>query len=587
MRKRNDRGFMTLAVGDTAKRSLPFVAMILVAVVAGAVINAWPSLILKRIVDGPLTSGGRGLWSYSFLYLGLVLLLGFSDLVREYGTMVFGQRMLLNIRSQMLDRLRILPMSYYLEVPAGETISKFTVDIDSVNSLFTSGIISAIADLLKIVGLIVALFALSPILGFIALGALPIIYLIANFFRKNIYKRQLVVRSRVSDINTGIQEIYSGLKIIKIFGKESFFAGRFEPLLENHRIAMNANSVYDAWFPCITQTIRAAVIALAIFVGSSNNMTPVALGLSLGTLAATADLFARLFDPIEAAAMDIQTIQQAMAGLNRIKSFFAQETEKADHLDDSAFDIPTDATVSVEDISFAYRNGKDVLKGTSITVQAGTKAAIAGRTGSGKTTLMNLIAGLYQPKTGKITIGGIDPYLLPPSARRRLIGIVPQTIAVFNGSIYENITLRDDTISKKQVNETLHMVGLYDAIQALPGCIDTVIGEGAQKLSFGQMQLLSLARAIVTNPPLLLLDELTSGLDAVTERQVLNAIRAISGSRTIITISHRLSGIIDADTVHIMERGRVMESGSPQSLARKEGWYARYKRLEELGWRIS
>jgi ATP-binding cassette subfamily B protein len=587
MRKRKDPGFMPRAIIDTAKKSIPFTAMILAAVAAGALINAWPSLVLKRIVDGPLTSGGKGLWSYAFLYLGAVLLLGFSDLVREYGTMVFGQRMLLNIRSQMLDRLRILPVSYYLEVPAGETISKFTVDIDSVNSLFTSGIISAAADLLKIAGLVAALFALSSVLGFIALGALPIIYLIADYFRKNIYKRQLIVRSKVSDINTGIQEIYSGLKIIKVFGKESFFAERFEPLLESHRLAMNANSVYDAWFPCITQTIRAAVIALAIFVGSSYNMTPLALGLSLGTLAATADLFARLFDPIESAATDLQTIQQAMAGLNRIKSFFAQETEKADRRDNSGGDIAADCAVTVENISFAYRNSKDVLKGTSLTIPAETKAAIAGRTGSGKTTLMNLIAGLYPPKSGKITIGGVDPYLLPPSARRRLIGIVPQTVAVFNGSVYENITLRDDSISKEQAKQALHTVGLYDAVEALPDGIDTVIGEGAQKLSFGQTQLLSLARAIVTDPPLLLLDELTSGLDAVTERQVLGAIRAISGGRTIITISHRLSGIIDADTVHIMERGRIMESGNPQALARKEGWYSRYKRLEELGWRIS
>ena len=586
MRNSNGRNYMARALSDTAKRNLPYAAMILAAVIAGAVINAWPSLVLRRIVDGPLHSGGQGLWSYSFLYLGAVLLLGLSDLVREFGTMVFGQRMLLNIRSQMLDRLRILPMSYYLSIPAGETISKFTVDIDSVNTLFTSGIVSAIADLMKIIGLIAALFALSSLLGWISLGALPIIYLLANYFRKNIYKKQLIVRSRVSDINTGIQEIYSGLKIIKIFGKEVFFANRFEPLLENHRVAMNANSIYDAWFPCITQTIRALIIAIAIFVGSSNNMTPIALGLSLGTLAATADLFARLFDPIEAAAMDIQTIQQAMAGLNRIKSFFNQETEKAERKEDTAIDVSADTSVVVENISFAYRNGKDVLSGTSITIPAGTKAAIAGRTGSGKTTLMNLIAGLYPPKSGRITIGGVDPYLLPPSARRKLIGIVPQTVAVFNGSIYENITLRDESISKEQANQALLTVGLYDAVQSLPDGIDTIIGEGAQKLSFGQTQLLSLARAIVSDPPLLLLDELTSGLDAVTERQVLDAIRAISKSRTIITISHRLSGIIDADTVHILERGRIMESGSPKALAQKEGWYVRYKRLEELNWRM-
>jgi ATP-binding cassette, subfamily B, multidrug efflux pump len=586
MRNGKDDSFMARALLDTAKKSFPHAFMILAAVASGVVINAWPSLVLKRIVDGPLNSAGKGLWTYAFLYLGAVLLLGLSDLMREYGTMVFGQRMLLHIRTHMLERLRILPISYYLDVPAGETISKFTADIDSINTLFTSGIVSTAADILKIAGLVAALFGLSSVLGFIALGSLPVIYLLADYFRKRIYQKQLIIRSRVSDINTGIQEIYAGLKIIKIFGKEKFFAGRFEPLLENHRLAMNANSVYDAWFPCITQTIRAAVIALAVFVGASNNMTPAALGLSMGALAATADLFTRLFDPIEAAAADIQTIQQAMAGLNRIKSFFRQETETVQRFEAAAAQMPIDATVSVENISFAYQKGRNVLSNASLTVPSGTKAAIAGRTGSGKTTLMNLISGLYPPDSGGITIGGIDPYRLPPSARRRLVGIVPQNAVILNGSIHENITLRDDSISREQAEHALQTVGLSDTVRNLPCGMDTVIGEGAAQLSFGQTQLLSLARAIVADPPLLMLDELTSGLDAVTERQVLASIRAVSSGRTIITVSHRLSGLIDADTVHIMERGRIMESGSPQELARKEGWYARYKRLEDYGWKV-
>ncbi len=586
-RKKSENSFMRKALIHTTRRYYPYAIMLLLAVAAGAVINTWPSLVLKQVVDGPLSSGGQGLWQYAFLYLGALLLLGLSDLVREYGAMVFGQRIMLHVRSQMLDRLQLLPMSYYLNIPAGETISRFTADMDTVNTLFASGIISAIADLLKITGLIAALFSLAATLGFIALGSLPIIYLLADYFRKNIYQKQLVVRKRISDINTGIQEIYSGMKVIKIFGKERFFAARFEPLLENHRIAMNANSIYDAWFPCIMQTLRAAVIALAIFLGAANNTTPIALSLSLGTLAAAADLFIRLFDPIEAASTEIQTIQQAMAGISQVKAYFHQETETIEKLDASIADKMDDVSVRMEDVFFAYQNGRNVLSGASMTVPAGTKAAIAGRTGSGKTTLMNLVGGLYTPGSGRVTIGGVDPYRLPPSARRRLVGIVPQTVVLFDGTIYENVTLRDDTITKEQVENALKTVGLYDLIGRLTYGLDTVIGEGAQKLSFGQTQLLSLARAIVTDPPLLLLDELTSGMDAVTERQVLDAIRQISGGKTIITISHRLSGIIDAETVHIMERGRIMESGSPQALAKKEGWYLRYKRLEDRNWRIS
>lgn len=587
MQKPIKQSFLKKALISTIKDYTIYMILLLTAVIAGAVVYVWPSLILKQIIDGPLASGGEHLWNYAFLYIGAVMLTGISDLTREYGSMVFGQRMLLNIRSQMLDRLKLLPMTYYLEIPVGETMSKFSADIDAVNTLFTSGIISAIADLLKIIGLLLTVYSLSPALGLIALGCLPIVFFLANYFRKAIYRMQLQVRKKVSDINTGIQEIYAGMKIIKIYGKERFFAERFEPLLEKHRLAMNANSIYDAWFPCIMQTLRASVIALALFIGAAANTTPLALGFSLGTLAAAADLFMRLFDPIEAVSTELQTIQQAMAGLSKINAFFEQEIETVEKIEESMIPDIEHLEVKIENVEFSYQSGKNVLDGVSVLIPTGSKAAIAGRTGSGKTSLINLIAGLYPVKQGQISIGGLDPYRIPSSMRRRLIGIVPQTVVIFNGTIFDNVTLRDSSITKEQVEKAILTVGLKDTLLQLPDGINTMIGEGAQNLSFGQTQLLSLARAIVTDPPLLLLDELTSGLDAMTERQVLSAIRSISSQKTIITISHRISGIIDADMVHIMERGRIMESGSPEVLTKKEGWYARYKRLEDSNWRIS
>src|SRR5665647_1272689 len=391
MQKSIKQSFLTEALMSTMKHYYIYMILLLTSVIAGAVVYVWPSLVLRQIIDGPLASGGEHLWNYAFLYLGAVLLSGISDLTREYGSTVFGQRMLLNIRSQMLDRLRLLPMAYYLEVPVGETTSKFSADIDAVNTLFTSGIISAIADLLKILGLLVTMFSLSPVLGVIALGSLPIVFLLADYFRKAIYRMQMQVRKKVSDINTGIQEIYAGMKIIKIYGKERFFAERFEPLLEKHRLAMNANSIYDAWFPCIMQTLRAAIIALALFIGASANTTPLALGFSLGTLAAAADLFMRLFNPIEAISTEIQTIQQAMAGLSKIKAYFEQEIETAEKIKASMIPDTNQLGVKIDNVKFSYQSGKNVLDGISIIIPAGSKAAIAGRTGSGKTTLLNLI----------------------------------------------------------------------------------------------------------------------------------------------------------------------------------------------------
>ncbi|NLN45541.1 MAG: ABC transporter ATP-binding protein [Clostridiaceae bacterium] len=605
MRKNPEERFLWRALAETVRRRPWHTVAMLAAVVAGTVLVAGPSRVLRRLVDGPLTGGPGSLWQMALLYLGAVLAIGLSDLVREYGAMVLGQRILLRIRSMMLERLPLLPMDHYLNTPAGETMARFSSDIDAVNSLFTAGLVGAAADLLKIGGLLLALFAISPVVGWIAAGAIPVVYVLSDFFRRRIYQRQKVVRQRVSDINTGIQEIYSGMNVIKVFGRERHFAERFEPLLEGHRVAMNANSVYDAWFPCVLQTVRAAVIALVLVAGAGQNATPLALGLSLGALAASADLMIRLFEPIEAAAGELLTIQQAMAGLVRIRAYFRLPTEtegkqplQKTEAPDLSCPAPVEADSSVSvgpcarpdivltGVRFSYRNGADVLHGTDLTIPTGTKAALAGRTGSGKTTLLHLVVGLYPVAEGSIRVGGVNPYLLAPEERRRRIGIVPQTVVVFNGSIRDNITLRDDAITRDQVLGALELVGLREMVDGLEEGLDTLLGEGAAHLSFGQTQLLSLARALVTDPLLLLLDELTSGLDALTERKVLDAIRAVGGKKTILTVSHRLSGLLDVDTVHIMEKGRIVESGPPRALAREEGWYARYKRLEDLGWRI-
>lgn len=581
--------FLKKAMKMVFKQKPVYFFLLLITVGASAIANVWPSLILRQMVDGPLTTGNGSIWNMAFAYLLAVLIIGILDFCREISATVIGQGLLLDIRKQMLEHLQKLPMKYYLRVPVGETLSKFTADLDAVQTLFSAGLVSALADVLKIIGLLVTLFALSTPIGWIALGALPVIFFLSNFFRKNIFVKQKEVRKKVSDINTMIQEVYSGLKIIKVFGKEDLFSKRFEETLEAHRVSMNGNSIYDAWFPCIMQIVRASVIALAMIVGASHNGTVLALGLSVGTLAAVADLFVRMFEPVEAIASEIQTIQQAFAGIDRIKNFFSEKIddkqsvvmENVIHMDQT---VKKDIILS--QVTFGYTDGKNVINEATLTISEGSKVAIAGRTGSGKTTLLSLIAGLYPVDHGSITIGGSNPFLLPAGERRKIIGIVPQNVQIFNGTIMDNISLRDNQITQENVWMALETVGLGEAVRKMEKGIDAVIGEGEAQMSFGQMQLLSLARAIVTNPPILLLDELTSGLDARTEKMLLDTIRQVSSKRTIITISHRISGIIDADIVHIMDGGQIVESGSPEELSKKEGWFAIYKRLEARGWKV-
>jgi ATP-binding cassette subfamily B protein len=248
---------------------------------------------------------------------------------------------------------------------------------------------------------------------------------------------------------------------------------------------------------------------------------------------------------------------------------------------------PAELSIELEGVGFGYREGQPVVSQVSLSVSRGTKAAIVGRTGAGKTTIMNLIAGLYAPWSGQARVAGLDPHRLDPGDRRRLIGVVPQSPAVFEGSIHDNITLGDESISAADVEEACRLVGLHEHVERLAAGYGTALGAGGIRLSHGQNQLLSIARAVACRPPVLLLDEPTSGMDTETEARVFAALRAASRDRTIVTISHRVSGIIDADVVFVLANGRVVQSGTPAELGGRQGWYAVFRQLEELGWRVS
>jgi len=409
---------------------------------------------------------------------------------------------------------------------------------------------------------------------------------INNYFRRNMFNAQISIRKVVSGVNTYLQELFNRVRIVKSYGKEEEYKSRFQPHLKEYLRVNNHAAVYDSYFPCVLQVIRALAIAVILWMGAKTGSFD-SLVISIGELAAFIDLAGRLFTPIEALSQQFQTIQQAMAGLNRIEEFLREEPEEKGTIQYlntlEELDLKN-IRVDVKNVSFGYTKDKTILKDVSLTVESGKKVAIVGRTGAGKTSLINLISGLYSCWDGEISISGIDPFRLSPKDRRKLIGVVPQSINLFEGTIKDNITLRDDKISLDAVEKAARLVGIDDFIRHLPQKYDTILGIAGTKLSFGQNQLISLARAVVADPPLLLLDEPTSGLDAMTEEMIFKAFRAIGTNRTIITISHRLSGIIDADEVYIMASGKIVQSGSPQKLSGEKGWYTVFKQLEDLGW---
>jgi len=392
----------------------------------------------------------------------------------------------------------------------------------------------------------------------------------------------------VGAINVFLQETFSGMRTIKAYGKEEEYGDRFQKPLESNLKAVNTAAIYDAYFPCVMQVIRVIVIGIVIWFGARTGVDE-ALAISIGSLAAMADLVTRLFNPVDDITRQFQTLQQALAGLRRIVELLQENPEEKwsqQHISIRSRSHENSIAVEVKDVDFSYRQGERILGHVSLKIPQGTRVAIVGRTGAGKTTLLNLMAGLYKPESGSTSILGYDPYLVNASDRRKLLGIVPQNVHVFEGTIRENITLRDNSIPISEVERAASIVGMHNFITDLSNGYETLLGVEGTKLSRGQGQLLSLARAIVTDPPVLLLDEPTSGVDAVTEASIIKAFRQASLNRTIITISHRLSGILDAETVFIMGSGKIVESGKPAYLARKCGWYSVYRQLENAGWEI-
>ncbi|MGE5653767.1 MAG: ABC transporter ATP-binding protein [Bacillota bacterium] len=572
-------------------RALPKIWWALLMMIAVATasffLSLLPPLLLRRLVDQHLKSGiATGLWAVAVYYLAAYLATSLFDFLQSLLTTLIGQNMLLQLRLLLVEQLSRLPIGYFSRTPVGEIISRATSDVDAVANLFSSGLFNSLTDLFRMGGVLVGMYLISPPLFLLSLLVIPPIYLLSGWFRENMFEAEMQIRRSVGRINAFIQEILSGLKVIKAFGVEHAYTKRFQqPLIENVQVS-NTAAFYVSAFPCVMQVLRAVIIAIVIWFGARTSLTD-RLAISVGGLAAMVDLLGRLLDPVEAIANEVQVLQQAFAGLARITELMlvpSEEKAPMEHLDQNPNWQHAAEAISLQGVHFGYADSSPVVEGITLTVRRGQRVALVGRTGAGKTTLMSLIAGLYAPWAGSVQVCGINPHSLDPRDRRRLIGVVPQQAAIFEGTVRDNITLMDDSLPEEWVLKAAELVGLHEHILQMPQGYQTVLGAGGAKLSYGQTQLLSIARAIVCNPPVLLLDEPTSGMDTLTEEHVFTALRSASADRTIITISHRLSGIIDADMVHVLANGHMVQSGSPEELAGQRGWYSVFKQLEDLGW---
>jgi ATP-binding cassette subfamily B protein len=544
-------------------------------------LEAAPALLVRAAVDRALhLEPGGGLWGLASLYLLAVTAQRSLAFGQGYLTTLVGQDILHRLRQSLATHLGLLPVRYYDNVPVGDTMSRLTADVDAVNTLFASGVVNLVADFLKLAGALAAMLALSRRLTLVAWCAIPVVLVMTEYFRRNIRRAEREIRQAVSGINVHYQESLTGIRVIHAYGLQESSLRQLSVHTDRFLAAINRSGRYTAYFGPLTDVLRGLCsVAVVLLFLAEWGRDP---GLTPGTLVAFLQLTARLFGPLTALSDDFQVVQQALAGAERVDELLAVAPEARPE----AVELPgaPSGRVEVRDLVFGYQEGQAVVEGVTVSIAPGESVAIVGRTGAGKTSLLGLLSGIYAPWSGEVTIDGIDPRGLAAADRRRLLGVVPQVSQVFDGSIAENIALGDPRVSRSQVEEVLSLVGLDGPVARLPQGLDTPTGPGGIRLSQGEEQLLSLARALVCRPPVLLLDEPTAGVDAGTERRLFAALAKEGGSRTIITVSHRLSGVLGAQRVLVMAGGAMVQDGSPEELAREDGWYATMKSLEESRW---
>jgi ATP-binding cassette subfamily B protein len=574
----------------------------IVSAVAGAGLTLLPPLILRRLIDGNLSVGRvEGIFILALGYLGATAAVHVTQFLTGYGASVAAQGALRRLRVQLFDHLQNLPIEYYDHTPVGDVISRCTADMETVNSLFSSGVISLLAESLRLVVTLAAMIALSLPLSLALLLALPVLVVTTRWFQLLMRKAQRTLRTAVGELIARLQESLTRTEVIRAFAWEFRIVQRFRRALAKALSAQNRSVAYGAVYSPFLNILQAALVAAFLTLSASPILQ--AAQISIGTLTAFILLFDQFFSPLISVGNVWQVVQSAFAGLERIFQVLSlpadggqrDEERYAVEEPESGFREAARASaetvmIDVDRITFGYLSGRPVLSHVSLQVETGRHYAIVGRTGAGKSSLFNLLGGLYRPWQGTIRLAGKDPNRVSSEERRRIIGAVPQVVWLFSGSVAENLAFGDETISRTSIERAGRVSGAESFVAALPDGYDTIISDAGQgrgvQISAGQRQLLALARALVADPAVLLLDEATAAVDGATEAAFKRALREQIEERqgAVITIAHRLSTAVEADRIIVMEGGRIVEEGRPAELLNRGGPFASLWELESAGW---
>ena len=519
----------------------------LLCVAASVAASLLPPLLLARVID-QLTAGlPLTFWAVLAYFGSLALEGGFSS-AQESLLVLFGQKMTHALRSEMSRKLTRLPASTLAAQNPGEVAARFSGDVDTVEALFTSGIISMVADACRILSILAVIAVKNSGLAVILLLVLPLFAVFTRHVQKRMLAAQLDNRRAVAAVSGQVPETLHNIRTIRALGLEDYRERRYDRCIGAGYAAMERTNFYDALYSPVVLVLNAVVVGIVMLLSASGDPTVLNFfGMSVGTSVAVINYISRIFAPIESLGMEIQTIQSAMAGVERIDAFLGQPERTAPAAQPSA----ARGDVELSHVTFGYGE-KEVLHDLSMTVKQGEQITLIGRTGAGKSTVFKLLLGLYPPQEGTVTIGGVPVAAITDRERRTCIGCVEQHFARVPGTVLEQITLGDPQITEEMAKRAAVLAGIDGAIQTLPQGYGTPCTDGM--FSQGEWQLLSIARAVAADPAVLLLDEITANLDAETEARVLEALRRASAGRTVLSVSHRIYEDLGGRTVEIKTR---------------------------------
>ena len=554
--KRNRKTGVFSAIREAAATHRLLSAGTILCAIASVLASLLPPLLLARVID-TLTGGLSLPFTAALLYFGSLALEGVLSSAQETLLEMFGQRMTHALRSEMSRKLTHLSAATLSAQNPGEVAARFSGDVDTVEALFTSGVISMAADACRILSIFAVIAMKNPGLAVLLLLVMPVLTVFTRHVQKRMLSAQLENRHAVAAISGQVPEALHNIRTIHALGLESYMGRRYDRRIGESYAAVEKTNFYDAIYSPVVLVLNAVVVGVVMLLSASGNAKVLTLfGMSVGTSVAIINYISRIFSPIESLGMEIQTIQSAMAGVKRIDAFLAQPERTipaadASHASEADSRISTDSPrgdIAFSHVTFGYGD-HPVLADLSFTVKAGEQVTLVGRTGAGKSTVFRLLLGLYQPEKGSITIGNTDVSQISDRARRSCIGCVEQHFARVPGTVLDQITLGDPRITREMAQKAVQLAGLDAAIRSFPSGYDTPCTDGM--FSQGEWQLLSIARAAAADPAILLLDEITANLDAETEAQVLDALRRASAGRTVLSISHRVYETLGGRTIEI------------------------------------